>query len=130
MDGLQLETWQDKTEDGYIYLVGRDKNKLIIGGVNVYPEEIESVLLQNEDVIEACVIGIKDEYWGEKLVSFIKVKDNNMFSLIDLKKYVRKRLSSYKIPTKWNVLNEFPYTYSGKIAREVLRENYIKENLK
>ena len=59
-------------EEGYIYIVGREKNMILFGGINIYPEEIESVLYTHPGVEEIVVVGVKDDYWGEKPVAIAK----------------------------------------------------------
>ncbi|MER2088823.1 MAG: AMP-binding protein [Sporosarcina sp.] len=100
-------------EDGYLYIVGREKNMILYGGVNLYPEEIETVLLRHPDVEEATVVGMKDSYWGQIPVAVIK----GHASKKELKKHCLDNLSSYKLPRKWFFVEEMPHTTSGKIAR-------------
>ena len=97
-------------EDGYLYIVGREKNMILYGGVNVFPEEIETVLLRHPDVEEAVVIGMNDPYWGQVPVAVIK----GYASKKDLKKLCMDNLSSYKLPRKWFFVEEIPHTTSGK----------------
>jgi long-chain acyl-CoA synthetase len=100
-------------EAGYLYIVGREKNMILYGGVNVFPEEIETVLLRHPDVEEAVVIGMNDPYWGQVPVAVIK----GYASKKDLKKLCMDNLSSYKLPRKWFFVEDIPHTTSGKIAR-------------
>jgi len=100
-------------EDGYLYIVGREKNMILYGGINVFPEEIESVLLKHPDVQEAAVVGMTDSYWGQIPVAVIK----GHASKKALKKLCMESLSSYKLPRKWFFVEEIPHTTSGKIAR-------------
>jgi long-chain acyl-CoA synthetase len=107
-----------RDEEGYITLVGRKKNMIISGGLNIYPEEVEAFLRKHPDVYEAAVIGVKDEYWGEKLVALIQWKEGAIGSVTDLKEYCRKHLASYKCPREFYEVTQLPLTSSGKIARE------------
>lgn len=100
-------------EDGYLYIVGREKNMFLYGGVNVFPEEIETILMAHSEVEEAAVIGMKDIYWGEIPIAVIK----GTASKKALRKLCRDSLSSYKLPRQWYFVEEIPYTTSGKIAR-------------
>ena len=100
-------------EDGYLYIVGRAKNMILYGGVNVFPEEIETVLLEHPDVKEAAVTGMNAPYWGQIPVAVIK----GHASKKELKKLCMDNLSSYKLPRKWFFIEEMPHTTSGKIAR-------------
>lgn len=100
-------------EDGYLYIVGREKNMILYGGVNVFPEEIETVLLKHPDVDEAAVVGMTDPYWGQIPVAVIKGHACKKA----LKKLCIENLSSHKIPRKWFFVEKIPHTTSGKIAR-------------
>lgn len=100
-------------EEGYIYIVGREKNMILFGGINIYPEEIESVLYTHPGVEEIVVVGVKDDYWGEKPVAIAK----GCATKQQLKSFCLQRLSSFKIPKEWYFVDKIPYTDSGKIAR-------------
>ncbi|CJJ04203.1 fatty-acid CoA ligase [Streptococcus pneumoniae] len=86
---------------------------ILFGGVNIYPEEIESVLHEHPAVDEIVVIGVKDSYWGEKPVAIVKGSATKQ----QLKSFCLQRLSSFKIPKEWHFVDGIPYTNSGKIAR-------------
>lgn len=105
-------------EDGYLYIVGREKNMILYGGVNVFPEEIETVLLKHPEVEEAAVVGMPDPYWGQIPVAVIK----GHASKKALKKLCMENLSSHKIPRKWFYVGEIPHTTSGKIARMLVQQ--------
>jgi long-chain acyl-CoA synthetase len=113
-------------EEGYIYLLGRQNDMILYGGMNIYPQEIEQVLKKYDGVEEAVVLGIKDEYWGEKVAAFI----TGDVSLSQLKTYCLETLSSYKIPRIWRKVDKFPYTTGGKISRQDVRMWFEKEVLK
>ncbi|MDR4983760.1 acyl-CoA synthetase [Bacillus cereus] len=108
-------------EEGFMYIVGREKNMILFGGINIYPEEIESVLYTHPAVEEIVVVGIKDNYWGEKPVAIVKGSATKQ----QLKSFCLQRLSSFKIPKEWHFVDEIPYTNSGKIAR-VAAKNMIE----
>lgn len=86
---------------------------ILFGGINIYPEEIESVLHEHPAVDEIIVIGVKDSYWGEKPVAIVKGSATKQ----QLKSFCLQRLSSFKIPKEWHFVDGIPYTNSGKIAR-------------
>lgn len=111
--------------EGFLYIKGREKSMIICGGENVYPEEIEAVLLKHPDVEEAAVIGIEDAYWGEIPVAFIR----GDVSVNELQRLCREQLSAFKYPRQWHILEAFPYTTSGKIARHQLEEYLLTEVL-
>ncbi|MDC7971648.1 MULTISPECIES: acyl-CoA synthetase [Bacillus] len=104
-------------EEGFIYIVGREKNMILFGGINIFPEEIESVLHEHPAVDETVVVGVKDSYWGEKPVAIVKGSATKQ----QLKSFCLQRLSSFKIPKEWHFVDELPYTNSGKIARSVAK---------
>lgn len=112
-------------EEGFIYIVGREKNMILFGGINIFPEEIESVLHEHPAVDEIVVIGVKDSYWGEKPVAIVKGSATRQ----QLKSFCLQRLSSFKIPKEWHFVDEIPYTDSGKIAR-IAAKNMIKHREK
>lgn len=103
-------------EDGFLSIVGREQNMILYGGINIFPEEIEKVISLHPHVDEVAVIGIPDSYWGQVVVAVIKGKSNSL----ELKKFCKMHLSSFKIPRKWFFLDDIPYTTSGKVARAEL----------
>ncbi len=103
---------------GYITIVGREKNMIISGGLNIYPEEVELVIKRVPEIEEVVVQSVKDDYWGEKLIAFVKWYKGKRLSFQELKEYCRRELASYKCPREFYEVNEFPYTSSGKIARK------------
>lgn len=105
-------------DEGFLYLVGREKSMIICGGENVYPEEVEAVLLTHPDVEEAAVIGVENRYWGQVPVAFIQ----GDVPRSELRKLCRDQLSTFKVPKKWYFVEAFDYTTSGKIARHALEK--------
>lgn len=110
-------------DEGYYYLVGRSKEMFISGGENVYPAEVENALLNHEDIIEAAVIGIDDDKWGEIGIAFISVKNKNLDDIV-LSQFCRKHLAAYKIPKKFIIVDDFPRTAAGKIQKHILKAQY------
>jgi long-chain acyl-CoA synthetase len=108
-------------EDGYIYIVDRKKDIIIVGGYNVYPREVEEVLFQHPAVVEAAVIGIPDGEYGEKVKAFIAVKDEQI-SENDIIQFCQERLVKYKLPNQVEFLRELPKNSTGKILRRELRQ--------
>ncbi|WP_221566495.1 AMP-binding protein [Alkalihalobacillus sp. TS-13] len=111
-------------EDGYIYLVGRANQMIISGGLNIYPEEVESVIQLVSAVEECAVIGVPDIYWGEKVVAFIKWRPGQEVTNDLLKDICLRDLPKYKCPKEFITVDEFPYTVSRKIARNELIHLY------
>ncbi|WP_100404983.1 AMP-binding protein [Bacillus solitudinis] len=107
-------------QDDFLYLIGRKGNLIITGGLNVFPEEIEQIVKQFPEIEEAALLGKNDNYWGEKLVLFVKWKGSqNLYNVIEA---CREYLSAYKCPKEVIELEVFPYTTSGKVNRERLQE--------
>lgn len=113
-------------EEGYIYLIGREKNMIICGGLNVYPEEVESILKQLPEIEEAVVLGETDPYWGEKVIAVVQFKQGMTRMVRDIQTYCRQQLAGYKCPRVIHVMNDIPYTSSGKVARKVLMERLFQ----
>ncbi|MNW32532.1 putative acyl--CoA ligase YhfT [compost metagenome] len=114
-----------KDKEGFLYLVGRAKNRLVSGGFNVFPEEIELVLQQLPAIQEVMVLGVPDDYWGDKLTALVKWNGQQSLSLEEIKDYCRKYLAHYKAPKQLITVEQFKYTSSGKIARQAMKD-YMK----
>ena len=110
-------------EDRYLFVVDRKKDMVISGGMNIYSKEIESVLYRHPAVLEAAVIGLPDEEWGEIVTAVIALKPGQEASEKELVDLCRASLAGYKKPRKVFFLNELPKNPSGKILKRVLREN-------
>lgn len=102
-------------EEGFIYLNGRIKNMIISGGINIYPEEIEQILLSYNGIKEAVVVGEDDDLLGE--VPVAKIVVSKSIDIGDLKTYCRRVMSDYKVPTKFDIVEDLPHTYNGKNVR-------------
>ncbi|MBM7586394.1 long-chain acyl-CoA synthetase [Bacillus pakistanensis] len=109
-------------ENGNLTLVGRSSNMLKSGGLKIYPEEIESVLKGMDEINEVVVIGVEDDYWGEKVVALIEWKNQDQRKTVEeIKNYCQTHLSSYKCPKQFISRESFHYTKSGKIDRQAIR---------
>jgi long-chain acyl-CoA synthetase len=112
-------------EDGYLFIVDRKKDMIISGGVNVYPAEIEAVLLSHPAVADAAVVGLPDSEWGETVCAFVQlatdvVADEELAG--ELKGFVRQRLDSYKCPRTITFREHLPRTETGKLLKRELRD--------
>ena len=107
-------------DDGYLTLVGRSKEMIIRGGENIYPREIEDVLNGHPAVLEAAVIGVPDEKWGEIVVAFVQARPGAEVDVDALKLYCREQLSGYKRPTAIHVLESLPKNAVGKLDKRSL----------
>jgi len=109
-------------EDGYLYIVDRKKDMIIAGGFNIYPRDIDEVLFEHPKVLEACVIGIPDEYRGETVKAFVVSRPGEKVTEKDLDAFCRERLTAYKVPQIYEFVNALPKSAVGKILRKDLRE--------
>lgn len=111
-------------EEGYVHLVDRKKDMIIVSGFNVFPNEIEDVLSAHPGVLEVAVIGVPCERSGEKIMAFVVKKDDNVTdqSIII---YSRNYLTAYKVPKLIEFRNELPKSNVGKILRKPLRDSQL-----
>ena len=109
-------------ENGYITLVDRKKDMIISGGENVYSIEVEEVLYEHPAVIEAAIIGLPDEVWGEAVCAVIVPKQNAIVDEQELKSFCREKLAGYKVPRKIFIEEALPRNASGKILKYQLRQ--------
>lgn len=110
-------------DEGYLYVVGRIKNVIITGGLNVYPEEIEEILRSHSDVEEALVFPRRHEVLGEVPIAQVVVKKNTQVSTSQLLSFCRKRLEIQKIPSEIIVVEKIEKTYNGKVRRVSCYDN-------
>jgi O-succinylbenzoic acid--CoA ligase len=108
--------------DGYLYVQMRRDDRIVTGGENVSPHEVEAVLLAHPAVLEAAVFGIADEEWGQRVCAVVVLRDEADEE--DLERHCRLRLAAYKVPRRWEVLDALPRTSSGKVRRGELRERF------
>jgi len=118
-----------RDEEGFFYIVDRAKDMFISGGENVYPAEVEKVLLDNPKIQDVAVIGVPDEKWGERGVAFIVLKNGEAMNQEEIISFCKGRLAKYKIPKSIVFVTELPKTASGKIKKHKLREEYIQKHL-
>lgn len=112
-----------KDESGYFYIVDRKKDLVIVGGYNVYPREVEEVLFEHEDVVEAAVIGVPDVDFGEAVYAFVVLKEGSTVDREALLDFCSRKLVKYKVPKHIDFLDELPKNTTGKILRRSLSEH-------
>ncbi|MDX3452136.1 AMP-binding protein [Streptomyces sp. ME02-8801-2C] len=110
--------------DGYLTLVGRSKDMIIRGGENIYPKEIEDVLVGDPSVLEAAVIGVPDEKWGEVVVAYVQPRPGVSVDAAALEVLCARSLTGYKRPTTFFVVDAIPKNAVGKIDKTSLRANH------
>ena len=109
-------------EDGYVFIVDRKKDMIISGGENIYPREIEEVLYSHPSILEAAVIGVPDEDWGESVKAFVVLKEGEKASEQEIIDFCKKNLASYKKPKFVEFLDVLPRSAAGKVLKKELRE--------
>ncbi|MGP5212357.1 AMP-binding protein [Psychrobacter immobilis] len=114
-------------EKGYFRLLDRKKDMILVSGFNVFPNEIESVMLDCKGIIECAVIGIPDEHQGETVKIYIVPADNNV-TKSDIKEFAIDNLTGYKCPRHIEFVTELPKSNVGKILRQKLREKHMSDN--
>ncbi|MFD3620582.1 class I adenylate-forming enzyme family protein [Streptomyces sp. NPDC058676] len=110
--------------EGYLTLVGRSKDMIIRGGENIYPKEIEDVLAGDSSVLEAAVIGVPDEKWGEVVVAYVQPRPGSNVDPSALKALCARSLTGYKRPTAFFVVEAIPKNAVGKIDKASLRTRH------
>lgn len=111
-------------EEGYFYIVDRKKELIIVGGFNVYPREIEEVLYDHPEIVEAAVIGVPHPEKGEAVSCYVVRKDPAL-SEEEVMEYCRERLAKYKLPSSIEFLEELPKNTTGKILRRALKAQVL-----
>jgi long-chain acyl-CoA synthetase len=107
--------------DGYFYVVDRKKDLIIRGGYNVFPREVEEVLYEHPDVVEAAVVSVPDQQLGEEIGAAIVLRQGSEASAEDLKVHVKSQLAAYKYPRQVWFLDELPKGPTGKILKREIR---------
>jgi long-chain acyl-CoA synthetase len=114
-------------EDGYLFLTDRSADLIISGGVNIYPAEVDAVMLTHDAVRDSCTIGVPNDEWGEEVKTVIELKDG-IEPTDDLAKqliaYSRERLAHFKCPKTLDFIDELPRHETGKLYRRLVRETY------
>ena len=108
--------------DGYFTLKGRAKDLIITGGLNVYPPEVELVLMEHPAVAACAVVGCPDEEWGEQVVAVVIARDDVTADEDAICAFCREQLAAYKVPRRVIFADEFPSNALGKIQKAKLRE--------
>jgi long-chain acyl-CoA synthetase len=113
--------------DGYLYIVDRKKDMIIRGGVNIYPAEVEAVLLEHPDVVDAAVFGVPDFDLGEVVIAYVVPRSDQNIEFAGLRKHCAERLSSYKVPAEIISTKDFPRNAMNKTLKRELREVHLAD---
>lgn len=111
-------------DHGYLYILDRTKDMIISGGANVYPREVEEVLLRHPAVSEVCVVGVPHEVWGEAVKALVVAEPGESVTADDLTGFVGERLADYKKPKSVDFVDELPKNAYGKVLRRELKARY------
>jgi len=114
-------------EQGYFYVVDRKKDLIIVGGLNVYPREVEEALYENDRVEEVVVAGVPDRHLGEIVKAYVVLKPNAEATEGELRDFLAERLAPYKLPARITFRESLPKTTVGKyLRRELVAEELAK----
>ena len=111
-------------DDGFLFLCDRRSDVIISGGVNIYPAQVESVLLGHPAVADCCVVGVPDDEWGESVRAVVQASESERFDAAAVLAFCRERLAGYQVPRAIDVVDELPRTETGKLARRAVRDGY------
>jgi acyl-CoA synthetase (AMP-forming)/AMP-acid ligase II len=111
-------------EDGFLYIHDRVKDMIISGGENIYPAEVENAVFAHPDIVDAAVIGVPDEKWGETVKAIVVAKPDTNPSAEEIIAFTKERIASYKCPKSIDFIDALPRNPSGKVLRKDLREKY------
>lgn len=124
---LHTEDLAYRDEEGYVFIVDRLKDMIISSGENVYPREIEEVLMAHPDIKEAAVVGIPDKLRGQAICAYIVPEDGGSRDKRMLRRYLFSRVAPYKIPKEFIFCEQLPRNNTGKILKTVLREKALDD---
>ncbi|WP_340377855.1 long-chain fatty acid--CoA ligase [Streptomyces sp. SS7] len=110
-----------RDEDGFYYIVDRLKDMIISGGENIYPAEVERVLVEHPDVLDAAVVGVPDPKWGETVLAVLACRPGARPTVEEVREFTGRQLARYKLPTRVEVLERLPRNASGKLDKPELR---------
>ena len=114
-------------EEGYLFVAGRKKDMVKSGGISIYPLEIESVIYNHPDILEAAVIGVPDPQWGEAVKAVVVRKPDSQLKSDELIGFCKARLSAYKVPKSVEFRDALPHTEVGKVNKVKLKELMLAE---
>ena len=110
--------------EGYVFITDREKDMIISGGANIYPRELDEVIVQHSAVAEAAVIGVPDSHWGESVKALVVLREGGHATEDEIIEFCRQRLASYKKPRTVEFLPGLPKNAYGKVLKRELRERY------
>jgi acyl-CoA synthetase (AMP-forming)/AMP-acid ligase II len=129
-DGLHTGDIGYKDADGFVYISDRKKDMIISGGFNIYPSEIERVLLTHSAVQDCAVVGVPDAEWGEAVKAVLELKPGAQVDAETLEKLCRAALAGYKVPKSFEFWPEIPRSPVGKVLKRAVRERFWQGHLR
>jgi len=114
-------------EDGYLRVVDRKKDMVIAGGFNIYPVEIDNILMGHPDILQACAVGIPHPYRGETIKAFVVVKQGATLTEAQVLSFCREKLAPYKVPKSVEFMDALPTSAVGKVLRRELRQRELEK---
>jgi long-chain acyl-CoA synthetase len=128
------EAWRDDAftlgdigyldDDGFLFLCDRRSDVIISGGVNIYPAQVEGVLVEHPAVADCCVVGVPDDEWGERVHALVQLAPGASLDQDAADAHCRRRLAGYQVPRSWELVTDLPRTETGKLARRTVRDRY------
>lgn len=118
-----------REEDGYFFIVGRSKELIIKGGMNIAPKQIDEILESHPAVLEAAAVGVPDRYVGEDLIAFVVMRSGNVVAEKELLAFCENRLGHFKTPTRIHIVEDLPKGPSGKVQRLKLQEKAAQRSV-
>ena len=113
--------------DGYLFIVDRKKEMIISGGFNIFPNEIEQVILEHPCVQDCAVVGVPDDKWGEAVLAVLELRAGDTIDLEEIRLFCRHRLGGVKTPKAFEVWPELPRSAVGKISRRAIRDRFWQD---
>ncbi len=101
---------------------------IISGGINIYPAEIEAVMIEHPQILEIAVIGVPDEKWGESVKAMVVLKEGAKLTEQDIIEWCKGKMARYRVPRSVDFVTDFPRTAAGKVQKKVVREQYWKDS--
>jgi fatty-acyl-CoA synthase len=112
-----------RDDDGYFYIVDRKKDMIITGGENVYPLEVETVLVRHPEIEDAAVISVPDKVWGEQVKAVVVLKPEAGLKDKDIKEWLKGKIAPFKIPKQVTFVDSIPRSQTGKMMKRELRKS-------
>jgi long-chain acyl-CoA synthetase len=111
-------------DEGFLFLCDRRSDVIISGGVNIYPAQVEGVLVEHPAVADCCVVGVPDDEWGERVHAVLQLAPGASLDPEEAEAHCRGRLAGYQVPRSWEVVADLPRTETGKLARRTVRDRH------